>query len=180
VTIRPLRADDAEAAGAIERRASERFRDVGLPGVADDDPFTADEIAEYAAAGRGWVAVDGHGGAVGYVVVDVVDGNAHVEQVSVDPDHQGRGIGGALVERVRDWAVDNGMRAITLTTFRDVPWNRPLYEHLGFAVVDGDDIGPELDALRRAEATHGLDPDIRVCMRLDLLSDPGMRTTFTP
>ena len=34
---------------------------------------------------------------------------------------------------------------LTLTTFTDVPWNRPYYERLGFTVLD--DLGPELAAL---------------------------------
>ncbi len=100
------------------------------------------------------------------MLVDVVDGAAHVEQVSVRPDRQGTGVGRALLDQVRAWAISTGRDAITLTTFADVPWNRPLYEHLGFHVVDEVDIGPELRAVRQAEAAHGLDPAARVCMRL--------------
>ena len=102
---------------------------------------------------------------VGYVIVDDIDGNAHIEQVSVLPDRQGAGVGRALVDRVRAWAAENRRPAITLTTFSDVPWNRPLYEHLGFTVLADDEIGPELRALRSLESSHGLDPGIRVCMR---------------
>jgi predicted N-acetyltransferase YhbS len=46
---------------------------------------------------RCWVAVDDAAGPVGYVLVDPVDGNAHVEQMSVRPDHQDSGIGRALI-----------------------------------------------------------------------------------
>jgi ribosomal protein S18 acetylase RimI-like enzyme len=105
---------------------------------------------------------------VGYVLVDLVDGNAHIEQISVRPECQGAGIGRALVDQVRAWAAESGRSAITLTTFAEVSWNRPLYEHLGFDVVAEDDLGPELRAVRDAEAAHGLDPATRVCMRLDL------------
>jgi hypothetical protein len=55
-----------------------------------------------------------------------------------------------------------------LTTFSDVPWNAPLYRHLGFRVLDDDDIGPELRARRADEAARGLDPASRVCMRRDV------------
>jgi hypothetical protein len=58
--------------------------------------------------------------------------------------------------------------AVSLTSFAEVPWNRPLYEHLGFMVLAEDEIGPELRAVREAEAAHGLDPAERVCMRLDV------------
>src|SRR3954453_5207931 len=129
VTIRPARTEDGPALQEIEVRAGEAFRDVGLSEVADHDPLSIDELDGYIAGARSWVATDGDR-AVGYIVVDIVDGNAHIEQVSVDPSRQGEGIGRALMEHVRAWAITNGHPRITLTTFRDVPWNRPLYEHL--------------------------------------------------
>ncbi len=92
----------------------------------------------------------------------------HVEQLSVRPDQQRRGTGRALVEHVRAWAVDHGRPGITLTTFTDVPWNRPLFERLGFRVLGEDEIGPGLQEVRRTEANRGLDPELRVCMRRDL------------
>jgi GNAT superfamily N-acetyltransferase len=169
VVIRALRVEDAGALAASEAAASERFRDVGYGNVADDDPFTAGELAVYASGGRGWVAVDGDPNEPGgYVLVDVVDGNAHVEQVTVHPDHQGRGIGRLLLDHVAAWARDRRMAAMTLTTYSDVPWNRPLYEHLGWAVLDEPDIGAELRSVRDVEASHGLDPAARVCMRRDV------------
>jgi GNAT superfamily N-acetyltransferase len=165
--IRPAMESDGHRLQEIEVRAGERFRGAGFPEVADDEPFSLEELARYARAGRSWVAIS-DGQVVGYVVVDDVDGNAHVEQVSVDPRHQGLGHGRALLDHVARWAADEGFTAITLTTFRDVAWNRPLYEHLGYHVLEEAEIGSELRALRRVEADHGLDPAQRVCMRLDL------------
>ena len=40
-----------------------------------------------------------------------------------------------LVLQVCDWAAGNGYASVTLTTFRDVPWNMPFYERLGFRVI---------------------------------------------
>lgn len=102
---------------------------------------------------------------MGYVVVDVVDSAAHIEQIGVDPDYQGRGLCRALIDEVERWAAARDMTAMTLTTFDEVPWNRPLYEHLGFAVVDQIDLQPGLREVRAAEARHGLDPTTRVCMQ---------------
>lgn len=165
-SIRPSRADDGLALREIERRAGERFRDVGMPDIADAEPASIATLNEYAMAGRSWVAVDDDDQPIGYVIVDTVDGDAHIEQFSVLPAHQGTGIGRTLVDEVRTWAGENGYPAITLTTFTDVPWNRPLYAHLGFRVIAPDDIGPELRAVRDHEAALGLEPAIRVCMRL--------------
>jgi GNAT superfamily N-acetyltransferase len=171
VVVRAARAEDGVALRVLERRAGERFREVGMPKVADDEPPPPEVLARYAVDGRSWVAVDeadATGQPIGYVLVDVVDGCAHIEQVSVHPDHQGAGVGRALVDRVRAWAVDAGLPAITLTTFRDVPWNAPLYRHLGFRDLADDEIGPELRARCEEEARHGLDPAQRVCMRLEV------------
>jgi len=168
VTVRASRRSDGSSLRDIERAAGERFRGVDLAHVADDEPLSIEALDAYATAGRSWVAVDDHDQPTGYVLVDIVDGNAHVEQLSVHPDHQGTGVGRALLDRVRRWAAETDRLAITLTTFADVAWNRPLYEHLGFSVIDENEIGPDLGALRMAEAAHGLDPATRVCMRLVL------------
>jgi GNAT superfamily N-acetyltransferase len=168
--IRPATGDDGESLRDVERAAGARFRDVGMPEIADDEPGSVEFLATYAAGGRSWVAeVDG--GIAGYVLVDVVDGNAHVEQISVHPDHQGRGVGRALLDHVRAWAADRSMAAVTLTTFREVPWNAPLYRHLGFVDLDDHELGPEMRALVAAEAAHGLDPAVRTCMRTDTSID---------
>jgi GNAT superfamily N-acetyltransferase len=168
MTIRAARIEDGPLLQEIELLAGARFRDVGLGYVADHDPMSLEALAAYIDDGRAWVAVDGGGTPVGYIVVDVVDGAAHVEQVSVRPDHQGSGLGRALLDRVRAWATETGRGALTLTTFTDVPWNRPLYEHLGVRVLRDHEIGPELRSVRGTETAHGLDPATRVCMRLDL------------
>lgn len=171
IVIRAASPGDAPVLREIERLAGERFRDVGMPEIADDEPLSLEVLAGHARAGRSWVALGSAGTPVGYVLVDVVDGGAHIEQVSVRPDHQGAGVGRALIDQVRTWALASGMDALTLTTFGDVPWNAPLYEHLGFRVLTESDLGPELRALRDAETAHGLDPARRVCMRMDLPDD---------
>ena len=167
-TIRAARRDEIEALRDIERRAGARFRDVGLAHIADAEPFSAGELTAFVDAGRAWTAEDEHGQPVGYAVADIVDGQGHLEQISVDPPQQGNGIGRALIDAVCNWARHTGATALTLTTFTEVPWNRPLYEHLGFVVLAEDELGPELRAVREHEAELGLDPEHRVCMRLDL------------
>ena len=153
----------------VERLSGLQFRDVGLPEIADDEPMAADELAAYIGGGRCWIAAE-NDEIVGYLLVDTIDGNAHIEQVSVVPKYQGRGIARRLIDAAEEWALSRGAYAVTLTTFTDVPWNRALYEHLGFRVMDEQEIGPELRALREKEAAHGLDPETRVCMRLEVAS----------
>lgn len=168
ISIRESRVQDGSALREIERLAGEHFRDVGLDSVADDEPASIKELAAYALSGQAWVAVDERDRPVGYVLAEVLGTNAHIEQLTVQPDRQGAGIGRALVERVITWAAETSRPAITLTTFAEVPWNRPLYEHLGFSVIPEDEIEPELLAVRDAETLRGLDPATRVCMWLRL------------
>ena len=165
--VRPATPADSPILQIIEVAAGEQFRAVGMDEIADADPFDLDELHAYADAGRSWVAED-DGEVLGYIVVDPVGDAAHVEQVSVMPEAQGRGIGRLLLARARAWAIEQGLRAVTLTTFRDVSWNAPLYAHLGFRVLDDHELTDALRAVRDAEIEHGLDPARRVCMRLDL------------
>jgi ribosomal protein S18 acetylase RimI-like enzyme len=125
-TTREARPDDLPRLPAIEVAAGEQFRTVGLGDVADHAPASSEEYEEYLRAGRLWVAVDECDAPIGYVLVDIVDGNAHVEQVSVLPEHQRRGAGRALLDRAGDYAAATALAMITLTTFDDVAWNRPL------------------------------------------------------
>ncbi|MGH9105136.1 MAG: GNAT family N-acetyltransferase [Acidimicrobiales bacterium] len=97
--VRVARAADLPALREIERESGQRYREFGLDEVADDEPASIEVLAGYADGGRAWVAVDAHGVPLGYVLVDEVDGAAHIDQVSVTPAHQGRGLGRALIVR---------------------------------------------------------------------------------
>lgn len=162
--IRLARPDDLPALIDVEREAGALFRDVGMAAIADDDPGSVAELAGYQTAGRAWVSVDAGDRPVAYLIADVVDGCAHVEQVSVRPSHARRGLGKALIETLAEWAASRGMAALTLTTFAAVPWNAPYYERLGFRVVPEAEIGPGLRSIRLAEAARGLDAWPRVAL----------------
>ncbi len=164
-TIRPARADDLPHLVEIERAACELFRSVGMDAVADDDPGSVEELTPYADGGRAFVAVDERDRPVGYLLVDVVDDAAHVEQVSVHPDFARRGIGSALLEVANAWARTERLNVVTLTTFLTVPWNAPYYERLGFHILGLEEETPGLRAIREHEREHGLDAWPRACMR---------------
>jgi GNAT superfamily N-acetyltransferase len=162
VEIRPARRDELALLQDLEVAAGQLFRAIGMDAVADDPPPTVEELASAAAV---LVAVDGGGVPVGYARIEVLDGHAHLEQLSVLPEHGGRGIGTALLDAVAGWAAARGDGEITLTTFRDVPFNSPLYLRRGYEELADEDRGPELVEQMRVEAAHGLDPTTRVAMR---------------
>lgn len=163
--IRAVHSDELPRLQDIERAAGRCFHDIGMPEIADDEPPALDVLAHHRDAGLAWVAVDRADVPVAYLIADRVDGNLHVEQVSVHPEHARRGVGRSLLDHLAERAVAEAVPALTLTTFRDVPWNAPYYARCGFVVVDEDDLAPGLRAVREYEATHGLDRWPRVCMR---------------
>lgn len=130
---------------AIEAAAGEAFRSIGMPEVADDPLPDVEELIRHASDGRVWVATVSSK-VVGYARAVVRDGSAHLEQVSVHPDHAGQRIGADLIDAVASWARDRGDERLTLTTFADVPWNAPYYRRLGFGALPDDALGPQLAA----------------------------------
>jgi len=159
--IRAARPADHTQLQDIERRAGELFRAIGMPEIADDEPPDADHLASAAAL---YVAADEADEPVGYALVELVDGHVHLEQLSVVPELGGQGIGTALLEAVVDWARARGDAEVTLTTFRDVPFNAPLYAKRGFRVVDEREWTDGLRAVVDTEAANGLDVTARVVM----------------
>ena len=107
------------------------------------------------------------GPAVGFVSVELLDDEAHIAQLSVLPELGRRGIGRALLDEAIHWAEGQGLEGVTLTTFRDVPWNAPFYSTVGF--IEVVDPAPGLAAIRRNEWERGLDAmGPRLAMRLPL------------
>ncbi len=163
--IRAARADELERLRGIEFAAGEIFRSCGMDAIADDEPLTVTELAIFHSRGGALVFADASDVPVGYLLVEHLDGNAHVEQLSVHPSHARRGLGSELLDGAEKWAQAEGLEWLTLTTFRDVPWNAPYYRRLGF-----EDLKPELldDGLRgilECEGLVGLSRWPRIAMR---------------
>jgi GNAT superfamily N-acetyltransferase len=169
--IRRARPDELEMLREIERDAGGAFASIGMPEIATHEPPSVPELESFVAAGRAWVAADEFDHPVAYLLSNVIDGCAHIEQVSVSPEHARRGLGAALIDRLAADAAAENRPALTLTTFRDVPWNAPYYARLGFAELEAGDCGPELRAL--IEREHRCIPGAaaRIAMRRPTLRD---------
>jgi GNAT superfamily N-acetyltransferase len=90
--------------------------------------------ADYArdiAAGRVWVRTCNHGVA-GVVVVRVAAEHLLVENVAVDPQWQGRGLGAALLDFAESYALSQGMTTICLYTNELMTENLAYYPRRGF------------------------------------------------
>ena len=164
--IRLARADELARIQTIEQAASRLFVGTDFADLVDGAPIPLAALAEYQAAGQIWVAADGADQPVGFAIVRRHSAAAHLHELDVHPDHGRRGIGGRLIGRVADWARAQGLAALTLSTFRDVAWNAPLYAKMGFVPLADANLSPELRQIRQHEAAAGLPIERRVCMEL--------------
>jgi GNAT superfamily N-acetyltransferase len=123
------------------------------------------ELTSALSEGRLWAAL-ADDVPVGFAIVNVLRRNlVHLEEIDVHPEHGRRGLGGRLVVAICEWASRRGYSQVTLTTFRDVPWNMPFYVRLGFEAVPEAEMPAEVAAIVNDETRRGLDPTRRVVMR---------------
>jgi len=168
-TVRPTREQDAPLLPAIERSAGQVFRAIpSLAWIADDIVQSAQEHLEFVRLGTSWVAVDIYDRPLGFLNGQVLGREFHICQAAVDRAHQERGYGRALIKAAIDWAKAQKLAAITLTTFRDVPWNEPFYRSLGFETLEVAQLCTRLLETLRKEVKHGLSKEQRCAMRLRL------------
>ena len=165
VNIRTARPDELPTLRSLEAAAGVLFRDIGMTEIAEHPPPSLEVFEVFRKAGGLWVIADSDDQSAGFVLIKLVDGVAHIEQVSVHPDHQGQGLGRALINHVESWAAEQGLSALTLSTFRSVPWNGPYYARLGFHELPADELTPGLVEIRDEESALGLNPAERIFMR---------------
>lgn len=163
--IRSARSGDLAALPEIERAAAAQFSTTSYPALVDAALASTqvDLDHEYV-----WVVVNEMDQPVGFAIVHLLDDSVHLHELDVHPRYARQGLGRRLIATIVDWARNRGARALTLTTFRDVPWNGPYYARLGFRTLDETTLSPALRAILQAEAAFGLPMAHRICMQLDL------------
>lgn len=71
-------------------------------------------LQEITGANRMHFVIEDSGTIVGHAGLAILDGDAHVTTIAVDPGHQRRGIGGRLLDQLFAAARATGCRALTL------------------------------------------------------------------
>jgi GNAT superfamily N-acetyltransferase len=166
--LRAAPPDERDRIQEIEDLAGTRFSGLGLIDESLDVGFPTADLDRLIRAGQAWVACDAADRAVGMVIASVREDAVYVEEMDVLAEHGRRGLGGRLLNTVCAWAQEQGYAAVTLSTFRDVPWNGPFYRRHGFADLPPAEWTAGMRAIREDEVRHGLRTDVRVFMRRDL------------
>ena len=168
IVVRPTRPEEAESLPPIERSAARAF--LALPDlawVATDDVLSVDAHHHFIELGGSWVAeLDGR--IVGFVCAERYEADLHVWEVSVVREQQGQGAGTALIEALKAHAARRRLRRITLTTFRDVPWNEGFYRRLGFRVLAREELDLRLSYVLDLEDRQGMPVAQRCAMAFAL------------
>lgn len=161
---------DAAIFSDLEQSAGLLFRaDREIAWLADADNLPVERYRNIIAAGWSWIAEGGQAQPVAFVAATPEGEELHLWELNVHIEHQRRGIGRALLQRLIAEATAAGIPALTLTTFRDLPWNAPFYRSMGFELLATAQLGPRLAVLLAEEVRMGL-PAVRRCaMRRKLL-----------
>ncbi len=165
-TLRPGYPGDAAAIQEIERDADSRFAAVLGAGWAPAwQPSSSEELVEAAQQAALFVIAPVDGPPCGYLWMEPLEGAGQIAELAVTRAHGRKGLGRLLLATAEAWAARRGFAALTLTTFRDVPWNAPFYGRCGFM-----EISPEgaLADILLAERTQFAAP--RIAMRRALES----------
>ncbi|OAL50359.1 acyl-CoA N-acyltransferase [Pyrenochaeta sp. DS3sAY3a] len=169
ITIRLAKTADLSALAQIEHSSDQLFRQYGKSQISDLPPTTPEEYQSSVDTGRVWIAIpdgprsndeSGVGvqntspAPVAFISSIILknqppennDGenifkSVFINQVSVDTAYARQGIGKKLIQHVEATAAEDGAQAIDLTTFADVPFNKPYYEKLGFGVLSPEELG---------------------------------------
>jgi GNAT superfamily N-acetyltransferase len=166
VVIRVGERDDLPLLDAIEESGAETFTAYGAP-LADGSPPGPDGRWEAALdAGLLWVAEDPATGLIGFLAGELKEGALYIEEVDVLMAWQQRGHGRRLMRAAIDWARAHGLAAVTLTTFKSIPWNGPFYASMGFVELTPAELPPHLAKTLAQEAADGFED--RCGMRLAL------------
>ena len=126
-SIRPARAGDRTAIEACVRAAYAKY----IPRIGKEPAPMLADYATLIAAGVVHVLAD-RSGVRGVVVCFAREGYFFLENVAVDPAHQGQGLGRALLQFVELQAREAGCHEIRLYTHERMTENLAYYPKLGY------------------------------------------------
>ena len=164
-TIRLAVPADAELLPAIETCAAQAFLMMDeLKWLAESPPMSVERHRQLIALSTCWVAVDDENRPQGFLSAERHGRDLHIHELSVMQSLQGQGTGRLLIEAAKDYARSSRLAFVTLTTFKNVPWNAPFYARTGFRIKATADLDQRLAALASEEYRHGFAAGSRCAM----------------
>ncbi len=157
--------DDLAKLAEIERSAASKFREVNLAWIADGNTMPHAFLEAFCKDGTLWVAIKS-GEPVGFLAAHRLDSAFFIAELSVMVSHQRQGIGASLIAAAVEHARATGFPFVTLTTYRNLPWNGPFYVKFGFSETSADKLGPEHLHKMSEEAKAGHDWSKRCAMMM--------------
>ncbi|WP_321488970.1 GNAT family N-acetyltransferase [uncultured Hyphomonas sp.] len=151
--IAPALPEDIARLIAVDLAAGQLFAPTGL--LTDDalhDHVPEAVMQQAIEAGDLLKISTSDGTAVGFALVSRRGGTLYLDQLSVHPDFGRRGLGADLVRCVLQLAKLRRIKQVTLSTFRDVPWNAPFYGKLGFRELPRKDMANWMLDLEKIQA----------------------------
>lgn len=144
-------ADDFEAIDRIGVTAVRRFDSIPeLSHLKNVVGLTYDKFQQWLDDGKVFIVEDISKAdqPIGFASAFPKDDVLYVNEVVVDLDYQGKGVGGLLMGAIMDWARDRKKNEgktskVSLMTYAEVPWNAPWYRRFGFKEVDATSVGPK-------------------------------------
>lgn len=163
--IRKANGADLAAIHDVEVSAADAFVRFGRPLPDGSPPAPAAQWRAAMAADLAWVVEHG-GEVVGFLAGRAAGEVLHIDEMDVRSDRQRRGLGRALLEAALKAAKGRGFASVTLTTYRDIPWNAPFYARAGFQELEEGNIDERLSDILADEARRGFRD--RCAMRIAL------------
>ncbi len=164
--ILPSEVSDLGSLEAIEKAASQMLVEQGIPSSELESGVAIHRFEQARRSGLLWVARTDGGTPVGFALVELAGSQPHLAELDVHPDHARKGLGRALVSTAWWSLLRAGFAQLSLTTYRDIPWNAPFYSRLGFQEVSEDVLSDALAEIVDDEMRAGLDVERRVVMVL--------------
>ncbi|MEY0673347.1 GNAT family N-acetyltransferase [Providencia rettgeri] len=161
---------DAKYLPPVEASAGQAFTSIEkYKWLAEGDGQTEQDHLDFISEQLEWVAVNDCDEPIGFINAEDHHTSLHICEVSVCQQWQGRGLGKKQIKQVLDAALARNITVVTLTTCRDVPWNAPYYQRLGFIkILEDNELTTELQAILQSEVDAGFAAEDRCAMAISL------------
>ncbi len=150
VNIRSALPNDLPLIPGLEREAAQRFRGTAHSALADAAPSMTEPLLRRALQEDRLLVAEYGEALCGFALLEQHGADGWLQEFDVPLAFGGQGIGRALLAFSCAWARSRGCRRLTLTTFRNVPFNAPFYARFGFEELAPEETLP--DHIREALA----------------------------